>query len=239
MTPTFDVPLPQYDLASAQERFSSSSFSRELRNSLVFVNERYNSSGNSVEKHDLQTAYFKDVKRVKRANSNGQFIYKGIVYCSRSEAACAELMERYITDFKAIDGKTYQVPLDTNENGDTRTVDFLVRGVLFEYHHPRMWRKKSRYGDFQNRDEFREYKKRMQELDPSQRRHYKDETLERLSQNYRERRAALISKGSCYAGIASVVLSIRPPHSSCSKLRTSAGRRFACARRAAWAFCTT
>lgn len=53
----------------------------------------------------------------------------GILYKSKGERACAELLERYVEGWKAIEGKTYEVPTAFN-----RRADFKIGNLLLEWH---------------------------------------------------------------------------------------------------------
>lgn len=56
--------------------------------------------------------------------------FKSIEFQSRSELACAVMMQRYIRGWKAEEGKTFQVPLAQN-----RRADFMINSqTIFEYH---------------------------------------------------------------------------------------------------------
>jgi hypothetical protein len=72
-----------------------------------------------------------------RAQSNfdrsRHYRFAGQFYCSRSEVACAALMQRYL-GFKPRDGVSIQVPLGKNRFGAERHADFMIRGCLLEYH---------------------------------------------------------------------------------------------------------
>ena len=56
--------------------------------------------------------------------------FSKIAFQSKSEAACAALMQKYIPDWKLELGRSYQVPLAQN-----RTADFKIgSSIIFEYH---------------------------------------------------------------------------------------------------------
>ena len=78
-------------------------------------------------------------------------------FCSRSEAICAELLRRFIANFELREGLTFQVPIGSDGRGNTYSVDFLVDGVLLEYHPVRFYRNKKGFGDFRDSDEYRSY----------------------------------------------------------------------------------
>jgi len=56
--------------------------------------------------------------------------FKSLQFQSKSEAACAVLMQKYISGWKCIEGETFQVGLFQN-----RKADFLIGPeIVFEYH---------------------------------------------------------------------------------------------------------
>lgn len=56
-------------------------------------------------------------------------IYKGVLFDSRSEMACAKLLELCVKDWKPVEGQTVHVPI-----GFKRTMDFRVGSYLIEFH---------------------------------------------------------------------------------------------------------
>jgi len=54
---------------------------------------------------------------------------KWICYDSKSEKACASLLELCVPGWSPVPGKTFQVPVD-----DVHRIDFKVSGVFVEYH---------------------------------------------------------------------------------------------------------
>lgn len=88
------------------------------------------------------------------------FRYAGQYFCSRSEAACAALMQKYI-DYKIKDGFNFQVCIGENHRGAKLFVDYVVRNVVFEYHpiqkpkDPQYWRLLQKYPAGE-RDKFRD-----------------------------------------------------------------------------------
>jgi hypothetical protein len=109
-----------------------------------------------------------DVKRSKRPyrepqplsdkqrhmlEQGGKFRWRGTRYASAAEAACAELMERYIAGFKIESGKTFQIIVKDREKGTCKTVDFLVKNTFVEFHPPNRYaRRDMPQGDFTGQD---------------------------------------------------------------------------------------
>ena len=133
------------------------------------------------------------------------FILDGQKYCSRSEAACARLMEKYLRGFEMRNGITYQVPLGRAEDGQLQCADFYVRGVLFEYHPPRFWQSGNRSGDFDNAKEYIEYLKNRREMERAERKEFKEVTLRDLTERYTQTRQALINRSRTMMGTELVV----------------------------------
>lgn len=67
-------------------------------------------------------------------NKGTALIHDGIRFQSRSEVACAVLMEKYINSFRVREGVTYQVPIGFDRFVDFRVFDEDGRSVLIEYH---------------------------------------------------------------------------------------------------------
>lgn len=125
----------------------------------------------------------------------GQHWHRGINYASRSEAACGDLMERYIPGFQVIEHKSFQVPIYDYNKGTTKTVDFLVNGVYVEFHPPRFWREGKRYGDFKSASEYFSYRHKLKSLDtPEEKRAFREETQKLLTERYAGERQAIIAR---------------------------------------------
>ncbi len=115
-------------------------------------------------------------------------------FCSRSEAICAELLQRFVPHFQLKEGVTFQVGIGKDERGNTRTVDFLVDGVLFEYHPVRFFKNKRRCGDFQNTEEYRAYTRTFYSLSNDSRDFFHSVMKARLAENYFRKRRALLDQ---------------------------------------------
>jgi hypothetical protein len=86
------------------------------------------------------------------------------------------------------------VGIGKDERGNTRTVDFLVDGVLFEYHPVRFFKNKRRCGDFQNTDEYRAYTRTFYSLSNDNRDFFHSVMKARLAENYFRKRRALLDQ---------------------------------------------
>ncbi len=67
----------------------------------------------------------------KPQGPRGLYKYKEHLFESKSEAACAALLEKYVPGFKVEVGKTFQI--QTGDNGRSR-IDFKLGNILIEYH---------------------------------------------------------------------------------------------------------
>jgi len=128
-----------------------------------------------------------------------------INFCSRSEAICAELLKRYVPHFDLRHGLTFQVPIGRDTQGNLLAVDFLVDGVLFEYHPVRLFKNRRRYGDFNNKQEYRAYTDAFHSIRSDQREFFLDAVRARLTKNYYAKRRALLDQHPAYRRMELVV----------------------------------
>ncbi len=128
-----------------------------------------------------------------------------IKFCSRSEAICAELLQRYVPHFDLREGVTFQVAIGTDPQGNTLAVDFLVDGVLFEYHPVRLFKSRRRCGDFNSKHEYRAYADICHSLDSGQREFFQATMKSRLTKNYYAKRRAILDQHPMYRRMELVV----------------------------------
>ncbi len=129
----------------------------------------------------------------------------GVKFCSRSEAICAELLRRYVPHFDLREGLTFQVPVGRDQHGNVFAVDFLVDGVLFEYHPVRLFKNRRRFGDFLNKQEYRTYTQMYHSLRRDQRDFFQEAMRARLTKNYYAKRRALLDQHPSYRRMELVV----------------------------------
>jgi hypothetical protein len=129
----------------------------------------------------------------------------GVKFCSRSEAICAELLNRYVPHFELREGLTFQVPIGRDQRGNVLAVDFLVDGVLFEYHPVRLFKNRRRFGDFLNKQEYRSYAEAFHSLSRDQRDFFQESVRARLAKNYFAKRRALLDQHPTYRRIELIV----------------------------------
>jgi len=115
-------------------------------------------------------------------------------FCSRSEAICAKILQQFVPHFDVQQGVTFQVPIGVDRNGNSIAVDFLVDGVLFEYHPVRFFQSRKRFGDFSSREEYRSYAKVFHSLNSEKREFFHEAMRSRLTLNYFNRRRAILDQ---------------------------------------------
>jgi len=130
---------------------------------------------------------------------------ESVRFCSRSEAICAELLRRFVPHFQLEQGVTFQVGIGKDDRGNTRTVDFLVDGVLFEYHPVRFFKNKRRCGDFRNSEEYRLYTRTFYSLSNDSREFFHSVMKARLSENYFRKRRSLLDQHPIFRRMELVV----------------------------------
>ncbi len=128
-------------------------------------------------------------------------------FCSRSEAICAEMLLRYVPHFELREGVTFQVAIGRDSQGNTLAVDFLVDGVLFEYHPVRLFKNRRRCGDFNSKREYRAYANISHCLKGEQRDFFQSAMRSRLAQNYYAKRRAMLDQHPMYRRMELVVAS--------------------------------
>ncbi|MBN8548069.1 MAG: hypothetical protein J0M12_02010 [Deltaproteobacteria bacterium] len=143
--------------------------------------------------------------------------FNNIGYCSLSEAVCGTLLELFVPGFKIIEGQTFQIAL-----GNGSSVDFFVNGVLVEFHGVRFQAERGRFGDFNSRQEYVQYNRRLRQLRGNRykRQQFMDLTRERLMQNYFQRRRRLIDQHEAHKRCELVVVS------NCDEFYDMVVRRF-------------
>jgi len=164
----------------------------------------FRNSGESGRQNNKQSPG--RVENRPKVTSHGRLSYNGNLYASRSEAACAILMERYIPGFKIKDGKTFQIPLGVSSGGHLRTADFMVQGVLVEYHPPRIHKSSKKPGDFKNWEEYDNYRAVYQRCTPAQKETLKKLTEIKLTKNYTEKRLSQMAECPRHRGRELLVL---------------------------------
>jgi hypothetical protein len=130
-----------------------------------------------------------------------------VKFCSRSETICAEMLLRYVPHFELREGVTFQVAIGRDSQGNTLAVDFLVDGVLFEYHPVRLFKNRRRCGDFNSKREYRAYANISHSLKGDQRDFFQLAMRSRLAQNYYAKRRALLDQHPMYRRMELVVAS--------------------------------
>lgn len=138
-------------------------------------------------------------------DSSFEQVSPGVAFCSRSEAICAELLQRYVPHFELKQGVTFQVAIGQDSQGNTLAVDFLVDGVLFEYHPVRFFKNRRRCGDFNNKHEYRAYTDICHSLRSDQREFFQTAMRARLTRHYYAKRRAILDQHPMYRRMELVV----------------------------------
>ena len=104
-------------------------------NSLSSSEDSMRSDSNSTNTHNSHTTT--NLPFPTLSQRGRPFTHHGNFFCSRSEAACAALMGKYL-GYQCSEGKSFQVPMGQSADGITRHFDFLIFGAVLEYHpfHP-------------------------------------------------------------------------------------------------------
>lgn len=139
------------------------------------------------------------------APDDTEILETDVEFCSRSEAICAELLKRFVPHFTLQQGVTFQVAIGNDPHGNTLAVDFLVDGVLFEYHPVRFFKNRRRYGDFSSKREYRAYTDICHSLRAEHREFFQAMMRARLTDNYYQRRRALLDQHPVYRRMELVV----------------------------------
>jgi hypothetical protein len=128
------------------------------------------------------------------AHNPGRYldINSGIRFHSRSEAACAALMELFIPGYRTIEGVTYEVPVGTDAYGQTLRVDFRHDDTLIEFHPVRLWRSHRRYGEFPSPKEWREFNRQYHNCPREELSELIRKTLHDLTQHYYRKKLGVI-----------------------------------------------
>ena len=189
-----DLDPQQFDSSSPHSEYSGHNHRRQRKKQ---------TSGN----RDLSGAY--EMRDINAAEDSIDYISPatGVKFCSRSEAICAELLRRYVPHFELREGLTFQVPIGCDQRGNTLAVDFLVDGVLFEYHPARLFKNRRRFGDFMSKQEYRAYVDAYHSLSRDQREFFQDSVKARLAKNYFIKRRALLDQHPTYRRMELVVAS--------------------------------
>lgn len=117
-----------------------------------------------------------------------------IIFDSRSEAACAIIMEQYISWWKVEPGITFQVPLSSNKRAD-----FQIADVLFEYHPISLHR------EMISRDAYSKIKRAILKSNRFIATLIREGVEEELLRQYRKRREQVIQANPRLSGMTLVV----------------------------------
>lgn len=141
-----------------------------------------------------------------RPHAQPQIYFRGVGYCSLSEASFALLLEYFIPGFDIVPGKTFQVAI-----GSGRSVDFCINGTLIEYHQLRLHPSRGKFGDFGSEAEFKEYRRVLQRLrGNSHKRALLSKIVhQRLAGNYFRKRRAFLDQSPHFSQYELIVATTR------------------------------
>ncbi len=137
-----------------------------------------------------------------------RFLLNGHRFCSRSEAACGILLEKYIPGFTLTKGITYQVPIGISPEGHVRTVDFRFKDTLIEFHPPRIWSRVTRLGDIPTRKTARKLRKLLYsgKLPKKKKKMIREKLRSILKTQYWKRRRKAIDSGGVFQHCKLIVI---------------------------------
>jgi hypothetical protein len=115
------------------------------------------------------------------------------------------MLLRYVPHFELREGITFQVAVGRDSQGNTLAVDFLVDGVLFEYHPVRLFKNRRRCGDFNSKREYRAYSDVCHSLKGEQREFFQSMMRARLARNYFAKRRAVLDEHPMYRRMELIV----------------------------------
>lgn len=141
-----------------------------------------------------------------RPHAQPQIYFRGVGYCSLSEASFALLLEYFIPGFDIVPGKTFQVAI-----GSGRSVDFCINGTLVEYHQLRLHPSRGKFGDFGSEAEFKEYRRVLQRVrGNSHKRALLSKIVhQRLAGNYFRKRRAFLDQSPHFSQCELIVATTR------------------------------
>lgn len=154
----------------------------------------------------LARLQFSDADPVSRAPESSTCQFNGRRYASCSEAIIGALLERFVPGFTVVPGSTFQVP--AHRSTDTRTcfIDFKIDGVFFEYHPPRIFASRGRWGDFPSKGAHDKFRRRLDMASSrSERRRIKAEGKEIAGQAYLEKRLRALDRNPELRGTELIV----------------------------------
>lgn len=157
----------------------------------LFIRERLSRADNVLNTNGQA------LKRVSRSSSEileqrkrGDIQVKGVAFDSFEEATCALLLERYVPGFRIIPGQTVQISIDSHR------FDFLVDGIILEYHPTLLFRTKSGLGSFECFEDYAQFNLVKSALPMEQRKLFIEETRMLLAQQYADKRRELLQNSN-------------------------------------------
>jgi hypothetical protein len=141
-----------------------------------------------------------DSGRVIENRPRNKIEFRGLRYDSLEEAVCSVMMSKYIKGYIPIEGKTFQVQLTG------RFIDFVLDGVVVEYHPILPFWSRNGIGSFKSRDEYENFNRVKSSIRSIEKKKlFIDETKAQLAEAYREERQAIVDASPTLRGYELVV----------------------------------
>lgn len=136
----------------------------------------------------------------------GKFSLRGASFQSAAEVACAVLLDHYLPCFQI--ERHHQIVIGINPQGHALTVDFMVGGVLVEYHEPQLLTlRRKQLGDFRELKEKNNFFRALRNASKSEREVLTERKKREALDRYRERRSKQVAKSKDHSRRELVVVS--------------------------------
>jgi hypothetical protein len=143
-------------------------------------------------------------KEQKSSGKDRSVQHLGLTFDSVEEAACASLMQKYLTDFRLEEGVSSQVRVGN------RRFDFFYKNIFIEYHPILLFFRRDGRGSFRTLREYRSFLDTFQSLkikDPKTALEYRAAKRKELFNEYREERQKILGKHESTANSHLIVIS--------------------------------
>jgi len=145
-------------------------------------------------KDDSSETKFIDIKEIKNKR-HPIYAFLGNVYDSMEEAACADMMHKYISSFEPKEGETIHI-----SEGLEGIIDYKVENVFVEYHPIALCKLDNGFGDFDSEEEFEEYKAAKEKVPEDKIKDFERDIKKVLRDRYVSDRENIISQSEKYEG---------------------------------------
>lgn len=170
-------------------------------NNLFTPEERVERSKRANALMSVEQRVQRGVKGVETLRKQ-KYEYEGVYFASLGEAATGVLLQKYIPDYRVIEGSTFQVT-----EGIGKPIDFLVGDIFIEYHPILPFKSRNGLGDFETQETYELYKKGMANCCTKEARDdYMHRFREMLLESYRSKRRFLLSLSEKYKNCELIVI---------------------------------